>query len=94
MVSSQDTAVAAALTQLGEKVDPLVEVLDVTPGMPADGKLEVRDVLLRVGGTKVTGPQDVVDAVDAASPGEPIAVRRTPWEEGGGRRRDPREGRR
>ena len=34
MVSSQDTAVAAALTELGEKVDPLVEVLDVTPGMP------------------------------------------------------------
>ena len=73
MVSSQDTAVAAALTQLGEKVDPLVEVLDVTPGLPADGKLEVRDVLLRVGGAKVTGPQDVVDAVDAASPGEPVA---------------------
>ena len=73
MVSSQDTAVAAALTQLGEKVDPVVEVLDVTPGLPADGKLEVRDVLLRVGGTTVTGPQDVVDAVDAASPGEPVA---------------------
>src|SRR5918995_6751889 len=31
MVSSQDTAVAAALTELGEEVDPLVEVLDVTP---------------------------------------------------------------
>jgi PDZ domain-containing protein len=72
MVSSQDTAVAAALTQLGEKVDPVVEVLDVTPGLPADGKLEVRDVLLQVGGTEVTGPQDVVDAVDAASPGDPV----------------------
>ena len=72
MVSSQDTAVAAALTELGEKVDPIVEVLDVTPGLPADGKLEVRDVLLEVGGTKITGAQDVVDAVDRAKAGQPI----------------------
>jgi PDZ domain-containing protein len=72
MVSSQDTAVAAALTQLGEDVDPLVEILDVTPGLPADGRLEVRDVLLRVGDTRIRDAQDVVDAVDQASPGEPI----------------------
>ena len=73
MVSSQDTAVAAALTELGEKVDPVVEVLDVTPGLPAEGRLEVRDVLLRVGGSEVSEAQDVVDAVDRAAPGEPIA---------------------
>ncbi|KRE95274.1 hypothetical protein ASG76_06320 [Nocardioides sp. Soil774] len=72
MVSSQDTAVAAALTELGEKVDPIVEVLDVTPGLPAEGKLKVRDVLLEVDGTKVTQAQDVVDAVDRARAGQPI----------------------
>jgi PDZ domain-containing protein len=72
MVSSQDTAVAAALTELGEKVDPVVEVLDVTPGLPAEGRLKVRDVLLRVGGTEITEAQDVVDAVDGAAAGEPI----------------------
>ena len=72
MVSSQDTAVAAALTELGEKIDPIVEVLDVTPGLPAEGKLEVRDVLLRVGDTDVTEAQDVVDAVDQAPAGQPI----------------------
>ena len=54
MVSSQDTAVAAALTELGEKIDPIVDVVDVTPGLPADGKLEVRDVLIRVGDTEIT----------------------------------------
>src|SRR5215217_2344455 len=54
MVSSQDTAVAAALTELGEKIDPIVEVQDVTPSLPADGRLEVRDVLLEVGGTPIT----------------------------------------
>jgi Lon-like protease len=72
MVSSQDTAIAAALTELGEKFDPVVEVLSITPGLPAEGKLEVRDVLLEVGGTTVTEAQDVVDAVDKAEAGEPI----------------------
>ena len=72
MVSSQDTAIAAALTELGEDIEPIVEVLDVTPGLPAEDRLEVRDVLLEVGGTKVTEAQDVVDAVDRAKAGEPI----------------------
>lgn len=72
MVSSQDTAIAAALTELGEEVDPIVEVLDVTPGLPAEGRLEVRDVLLEVDGTEVTDAQDVVDAVDRARAGESI----------------------
>ena len=72
MVSSQDTAIAAALTELGEKVNPIVEVLDVTPGLPAEDKLKVRDVLLEVGGITVTEAQDVVDAVDQAKAGEPI----------------------
>ncbi|GAA5117253.1 PDZ domain-containing protein [Alloalcanivorax gelatiniphagus] len=73
MVSSQDTAVAAALTELGEEVDPIIEVLAVTPGLPAEGRLEVRDVLLRVGGTQITEAQDVIDAVDRAEAGEPLA---------------------
>jgi PDZ domain-containing protein len=72
MLSSQDTAIAAALSELGEEFDPVVEVLSVTPGMPAEGELRVRDVLLEVGGTEVTDAQDVVDAVDRAKPGEPI----------------------
>ena len=72
MVSSQDTAIAAALTELGEDVEPVVEVLDVTPGLPAEGRIEVRDILLEVGGTEITQPQDVVDAVDRAEAGEPI----------------------
>ncbi|WP_210650522.1 PDZ domain-containing protein [Nocardioides sp. SYSU D00065] len=72
MVSSQDTAVAAALTELGEEVDPVVEVLDVTPGLPAEGQIEVRDVLLEVAGTKITEAQDVVDAVRGAEAGEPV----------------------
>jgi PDZ domain-containing protein len=73
MLSSQDTAIAAALTEMGEKFDPVVEVLNVTPGLPAEGRLEVRDILLEVGGTRVTDAQDVVDAVDRAKAGEAIS---------------------
>jgi len=72
MLSSQDTAIAAALTELGEKFDPVVEVLNVTPGLPAEGRLKVRDVLLKVGDIAITEAQDVVDAVDQAEAGEPI----------------------
>jgi Lon-like protease len=72
MVSSQDTAVAAALTELGEKVTPIVEILDVTPGLPAEGKLKVRDVLVKVDDTDIDEAQDVVDAVDKVTAGEPV----------------------
>jgi PDZ domain-containing protein len=72
MASSQDTAVAAALTQLGVEFESLVKVLAVTPDLPADGRLEVGDVLLRVGGIRIRQPQDVVTAVDQAREGEPI----------------------
>lgn len=73
MVSSQDTAVAAALTELGEEITPIVDIVDITPGMPADGRLEVRDVLVSVGGTTITSTQDVIDAIDGSPRGEPVA---------------------
>lgn len=72
MVSSQDTAVAVALTELGHDVTSVVEVLDVGEGMPADGRLEVRDVLVEVGGRPISTADDVVEVVDAAPVGEPL----------------------
>jgi Lon-like protease len=72
MVSSQDAAVATALTELGYDVEPVVEVLNVAEDFPADGRLEVRDVLQRIDGRRITTPQDVVDAVDAAPVGRPL----------------------
>ena len=72
MVSSQDSAVATALTELGYDITTAVEVLNVGGGLPADGKLEVRDVLVKIGDTVITDAQDVVDAVDAAPVGEPL----------------------
>ena len=52
MVTSQDPAVAAALTELGYEVTEAT-VDEVVPGTPADGKLEVRDVVLEVDGKPV-----------------------------------------
>jgi len=63
MVSSQDTAVAAALTELGYKLPLHVEVLGVTPGSPAAGKLKVRDQFVSVNGTAVRTADDLVKAI-------------------------------
>jgi PDZ domain-containing protein len=73
MVSSQDSAIAVALKALGHDVQPVVEVLHVAKGLPSDGRLKVRDVLLSVGGHPIETPQDVVDAVDEAPVGEPLS---------------------
>ena len=40
MVSSQDTAIAAALTELGYELPTYAEVIGVTPDGPSDGELE------------------------------------------------------
>ncbi|PVG83153.1 signaling protein [Nocardioides gansuensis] len=72
MVSSQDAAIATALKELDYDVEEVVEILHVSKDMPADGKLEVRDVLLRVGDTPIREVQDVVDAVEATRPGQPL----------------------
>lgn len=71
MVSSQDAAVAVALDQLGYDVKPIVEVLNVTTGLPAEGKLQVRDVIEKVDGTTVTSATQVGDLVKA-SQGKPV----------------------
>jgi PDZ domain-containing protein len=71
MTTSQDAATAAALTELGYRVTDAV-VADVISGMPADGKLEKGDVILRVDGTRVTDSQQVVDVVQDAPDGDPV----------------------
>lgn len=72
MVSSQDTATAVALQELGYEVSEVTEVLHVAEGLPAEGNLEVRDVLISVGDRPIGSAQDVVEAVEAAPVGEPL----------------------
>ena len=75
MVTSQDKAIAVALRELGVKFKSAVEVSFVEQGMPAEGKLLVRDVILAVNGEKVTSAQQIYDAVQAAGPGESVDFR-------------------
>ena len=56
---SQNQAVTAALGALGIKPTGIAsEVAAVTPGSPADGKLQVGDQIDSVDGTKITGTAD------------------------------------
>lgn len=68
MASSQDLATAAALTELGYDVTT-VEVQGVESGSPADGRLEVGDVILSVNGQTATSTSRAVDAVRSTEPG-------------------------
>ncbi len=70
MVGSQDSAVAAALTELGYELDTYAEVLGTTPGGPAADQLEARDEIVSINGTPVRGVQQVFDLVDAMDPGD------------------------
>jgi PDZ domain-containing protein len=78
MVGSQDTAVAVALQELGYDLPLLTEVLGVTKGSPADGKLEPRDYILEVNGTPIDDVEQVSEAIQDTGVGEPaeIVVRR------------------
>jgi Lon-like protease len=74
MVASQDSAVAAALRQLGYNLHPAIEVVGVTPDMPADGTLEVRDLLRRVGDTEVTPTTDVAALIAKVPEGKSVPI--------------------
>lgn len=75
MVSSQDAATAVALTELGYDVEPAVEVLFVTPGTPAEGKLQVRDIFLTANGEDIKTSDDLVKAINDTAPGQPVRFR-------------------
>ncbi len=78
MVGSQDTAIAVALHELGHDLPLLTEVLGVTKGSPADGKLEPRDYILEVNGTPIDDVEQVSEAIQDTGVGKPteIVVRR------------------
>jgi Lon-like protease len=78
MVSSQDTAIAAALHELGYKLPLRVEIVDVTKGAPADGHLLTRDRVVKVNGQTITDVSQVSKAIQTSGVGKPatFVVRR------------------
>ncbi|GAA4678910.1 YlbL family protein [Nocardioides nanhaiensis] len=73
MSGSQNAAVGVALTELGYDVRA-VGVADVEPDGPADGVLRAGDVVTAVGGEPTAQPEQLIEAVGAATPGEPLEL--------------------
>ncbi len=72
MVSSQDTAIAAALSELGYDLPTYAEVTGVSPKGPSDGVLKPRDRILRLDGTRIDGTEQVFTALGKVSPGDDV----------------------
>ncbi len=74
MASSQQTATAAALCQLGVKFDTVDTVSAVEKGMPADGVLRPGDVITAVDGTPVTCKADAGVLIRRHAPGTVVTL--------------------
>jgi PDZ domain-containing protein len=74
MVTSQDTAVAAALRRMGYRLTTFPEVIGLTPDGPSDGKLELRDRLVSIAGKRTRTLESVFDALKGVKPGTTLPV--------------------
>jgi PDZ domain-containing protein len=74
MVSSQDVATAVAMRELGYDVPEAPEVFSVGKGTPADGRLEPRDVITKVGDTAVHTLQQTGKAIQAVPSGQSVTL--------------------
>lgn len=75
MDDSQQSAIAAALGLAGYDYSSSANVAEVLEGAPADGVLEVGDVILAIDGAPIALPEQVSDAVVAAGVGTEMRVR-------------------
>ena len=74
MTSSQDNAVAAALGALGEPYRSAVRVAEVDKDGPADGKLEVGDLVTAVDGQKVTTIEQLTSKIQPLPVGSQVTL--------------------
>jgi Lon-like protease len=77
MTRSQKIAIAVALEQLGRRVEITAsgaEVVLVQPGSPADGKLEVGDLIVEVNGKAVDGTEELRAAFADVEPGDRVEM--------------------
>lgn len=73
MKSSQQAAVAAALTNLGYQLKAKVSVVGFGANSPAEGKLQNDDQVLRIDSQTITSVADMRKALDAKN-GNPVKV--------------------
>ena len=72
MASSQDTATAIALRELGQTVPQVVTVVAVSKGEPADGRLKPRDVIVSIDGVRVTDTEQGIALIRRTPAGKAL----------------------
>ncbi|WP_019136489.1 YlbL family protein [Cellulomonas massiliensis] len=74
MVSSQENATVAALTELGYEVPATMVVAGAVEGTHAEGVVEKGDVILAIDGTRLTTYNDLVETLAEVEPGATITL--------------------
>ena len=74
MISSQENATVAALTELGYDVPATLTVQGTSPGTGAEGVVEQGDVIVSLDGTPVPTYQDLIDGLAAVTPGDDVTL--------------------
>jgi Lon-like protease len=72
MTSSQETATAAALTELD--IPYQIEVVQTEPGYPAHGVLKAGDIITAVDGKPVTSQAELASLINAHPPGSTLTL--------------------
>jgi PDZ domain-containing protein len=74
MLSSQEQAIAAALTQLGYTVPVVLTVAGTPDQSPSAGLVQVGDVLRTLDGEEITTYADLLDRLTAVTPGSEVVL--------------------
>lgn len=75
MITSQDTAIAVAMRELGYEVpSDSIQVADVSEDGAAYKKLRVRDKFVSIDGEPVENSDDILEAVERHGPGDPVEL--------------------
>ncbi len=74
MVSSQENATVAALTELGYEVPATLTIVGAAPGTGADGVVAEGDVVASVDGKAVGTHQELLASLDAVTPGDDVVL--------------------
>lgn len=74
MISSQENATVAALTELGYEVPATLTVQGAVTGSGSDGVVEQGDVIVSLDGSPVSTYQDLIDDLADVSPGADVVL--------------------
>ncbi len=74
MVSSQENAAVAALTELGYEVPATLVVAGAVEGTDAEGKVEEADVIVALDGVPVPDYQGLIAQLDEVEPGDTVTL--------------------